>query len=154
MRVLLKLVFDCDPDAAWRALRSPSVFARVSSPSLVFESLEPGGFPEEWPEGEHAVRAKGLGVVPLGEQVIAIGYPAPRRGARLVRDSGHGRSGIFILVQKWEHTMAVAPAEGGRTLYRDRLEFDAGVLTPVLWPMYWAFWQIRALKMKRLARNW
>ncbi|WP_165063369.1 hypothetical protein [Marisediminicola senii] len=154
MRVLLKLVLDCDADVAWRAIRSPSVLKEVSSPLLDFQSLEADGFPELWPEGEHRVAVAGLGIVPVGEQVIAISYPRDRMGARLIRDSGYGLSGIFTVTTQWQHTMAVAPLPDGRTLYRDQLVFDAGYLSALLWPGYWLFWQWRALRMRHLARTW
>src|SRR3954447_11526275 len=65
MHVQLKLVLECPPGAAWRAVRSPSVFAQVSSPLLGFEPLVDDGstapgFPEEWDEGSHPVRARAL----------------------------------------------------------------------------------------------
>jgi hypothetical protein len=120
---------------------------------MTFASLGPIGFPELWEEGEHAVQISG-GVLPLGEQVIAISFPPARGDARIMRDSGYGVRGVFTLVERWEHTMAVSSAEGGGTLYRDQLSFDAGPLTPVLWPMYWSFWQWRGFRLKRLARYW
>jgi hypothetical protein len=153
MRVLLKLVLDCTPDAAWRAIRSPSVFTAVSKPFTTFTSLEPNGFPELWPEGDHPAAAKAFGIAPIGTQVIRIAYDQ-NGDVRTVHDTGFGASGALANVTRWNHTMAVAPNGDGRTLYRDQLIFEAGAMTPLLWPMYWAFWQWRALTMKRLARDW
>lgn len=149
MRVLLKIVIDCDPDTAWDAIRSPAVLRAVSSPLMTFESLEPGGFPEAWSEGEHPVRVRAAGVVPMGDQVIGISFPA-LRGVRAMRDTGRGLSGPLALVTRWEHTLTVAPTSDGRTLYRDQLRFEAGALTVLLWPMYWAFWQWRGIRMRQL----
>jgi hypothetical protein len=201
MRVLLKLVLDCEPDAAWRAIRSPSVLNAVSSPLTRFESLEPAGFPILWPAGDHPVAMRAPGGITIGEQVIAISYPAvgspgsgtrapsasaasagspgagsasagsagtdsasagsPSAGSasavgavRVMRDTGWGLSGPLVLVTRWEHTMSIADAAGGRTLYRDQLVFEAGRFTLLLWPAYWAFWQWRALGIKRLASGW
>lgn len=158
MRVLLKLTLDCTPDAAWRAIRNPEVFAAVSAPLTTFTSLEPGGFPESWSEGDHPVQVKALGLVPIGEQVIGISFPAApdadKDGVRIMRDTGRGLSGPLALVTRWEHTMAVSSAPGGRTRYRDRLVFEAGPITVLLWPVYWAFWQWRAIGMRRLAPGW
>jgi hypothetical protein len=50
--------------------------------------------------------------------------------------------------------MAVSSAPDGRTLYRDRLVFEAGPVTVLMWPVYWAFWQWRAIGMRRLAPGW
>ena len=62
MPVTLDLVLDCPPDAAWEAVHAPAVFRAVSGPWTTVESLEPGGFPERWPGGEHRVRLRLLGV--------------------------------------------------------------------------------------------
>jgi hypothetical protein len=170
MRVLLKLVLDCPVDAAWRAIRSPSVFVAVSEPFTKFTSLEPGGFPPLWTPGDHRVKVSAAGLIPIGEQVIGVSFPeagAPRSGTRSVaysgvgggevhvmRDTGHGIGGPLGLITRWEHTMVVSDAPGGRTLYRDQLVFEAGRLTPLLWPMYWLFWQWRSVGLRRLAPSW
>jgi hypothetical protein len=153
MRVLLKLVLDCTPDAAWRAVRSPAVFRAVSAPFTSFTSLEPNGFPDEWSEGVHPVMARAFGVLPLGEQTIELEF-SQRKGVRFVRDTGHGVSGALTAVRRWDHTMAISAGPDGMTLYRDQLIFEAGLATPVLWLVYWAFWQWRGLALARLAPTW
>ena len=50
--------------------------------------------------------------------------------------------------------MAVTRTEGDRTLYRDRLDISAGLLTPIVWLGAWAFWQWRAFQLTRLAPGW
>ena len=152
--MLLKLHLDCAPDAAWRAIRNPTVFRAVSAPFTTFDSLEPGGFPDSWPEGEHLLRAKGFGLAVIGEQTIDLEFRESRQGVRTVRDTGRGLSGPLALVDRWEHTMAVSALPGARTLYRDQLIVEAGALTPLLWVGFWAFWQWRALQLKRLSLDW
>ena len=153
MHVMLKHVLDCSPDAAWRAIRSPEVFRAVAAPLLSFESVEPHGFPPAWTEGEHPVTARALGLFPIGEQVIDLTFT--RKGdARLMHDTGEPVSGALGLVSYWHHTMAVSPTKDGRTLFRDRLLFDAEPLSLAVWPAIWAFWQWRGLQMKRLAPSW
>lgn len=154
MRVLLKLVLDCAPDDAWRAIRSPQVFQEVSAPLTQFTSLEVGGFPEVWKAGEHPVRMSALGLLTVGQQIIDVSYSEPRDGVRIMRDSGRGISGPLALITQWEHSMAISEAPDGQTLYRDQLIFSAGVLTPLLWPLYWAFWQWRGAALMRLAPTW
>lgn len=155
MRVLLKLTLNCPPDAAWKAIRTPAVFRAVSAPLTTFESLEVGGFPDRWPTGEHRVVVKALGLVELGEQVIDASYTSvPASGVRIMRDTGRGVTGQLALITRWEHSMAIAAAPGGKTLYRDQLRFEAGPFTLLLWPVYWAFWQWRSIAMKRLAQSW
>ena len=157
MRVLLKEILDCPPDAAWRAIRSPAVFREVSSPLVSMESLGDEGFPTVWESGEHPVALRGLGLVPLGEQVIRLTMATTRPdGVRILRDTGRGTSGSLAAVTLWDHQMAVSPdpAGTGKTLYRDQLVFRAGPATLALWPAFWAFWQWRMLRLKRLAPTW
>jgi len=159
MRVLLKMTLDCEPDAAWRAIRRPSVLNEVSSPLSRFVSLEEDGFPELWPEGPHPVRMLAANSLVVGDQVIDVSYIVkPGRGdeprVRIMRDFGHGLSGPLAIPTRWEHSMAISAAPGNKTLYRDQLVFEAGLLTPVLWPAYWSFWQWRASGIRRLAPTW
>jgi hypothetical protein len=154
MRILLKLVLDCEPDDAWHAIRNPQVFQEASYPLTQFRSLEAGGFPDVWQAGEHPVQVSAFGAFPIGEQVIDVSFADAPAGVRIMRDTGRGLSGPLTLITRWEHSMAVGAAPGGKTLYRDQLSFSAGVFTPLMWPMYWAFWQWRAAALKRLAPRW
>lgn len=153
MRVLLKLTLDCTPDAAWRALRDPSVFQQVDGPIAIVTSLEPGGFPSEWTTEPHRAAIRLFGLLPLGEQEIRLSF-SERAGARIIQDTGQPIGGLLATLTSWRHTMAVSPLPDGRTLYRDRLEFSAGLLTLAAWPVLWALWQWRALQLMRLAPGW
>jgi hypothetical protein len=151
MRVQLKLVLDAPPDAVWAALRSPAVLAEVAHPFFSFEPLSPRGLPRVWPEGEHPVRARAMwSLIPAGDQIIDIQY-RERGGVRIIEDAGGPVSGPLAVITGWRHRMAVSAAPGGRTLYRDRLDISAGLLTPIVWVGVWAFWQWRALRLARLA---
>jgi hypothetical protein len=153
MHVQLKLVLECSPDAAWNALRSPAVFSEVSFPLVEFETLDGSAFPASWDEGPHTVSARALyGVIPAGTQSIDLSFR--RRGSwRIFEDHGGPLSGPLTVITRWRHRMAVAVTADGRTLFRDRLEFSAGLLTPVVWIAFWAFWQWRGARLSRLARG-
>lgn len=156
MRVLLKFILDTDPDAAWRAIRSPAVFREVSSPFLKIRSLSADGFPTIWQPGQHPVEIEGGGLVPLGKQIIRLSFIERPDGVRIVRDSGRGISGAVAIPTTWDHQMAIAPdpAGTGKTLYRDRLIIGAGMLTPAAWYGMWAFWQWRGARLRQLAPSW
>jgi hypothetical protein len=159
MFVMLKLVLECDPDAAWRAIRSPAVLREVVSPWLDFAPLDvldgDDGFPTVWQPGAHRVDALAARAWPVGEQVIDISFPSGLPdGVRMMRDGGGGRSGVMSALRYWNHRMAISPAPGGRTLYRDRLEFGGGALTAALWYPTWAFWQWRGIRLRQLAPTW
>ena len=150
MRIMLKLDLDCSVDEAWEALMSPRDLGTLYSPVMGITSLEPGGFPTRWREGDHEVAVRALGVIPMGTQIIGMRLPERTDGVRMLRDVGPTTSGMLGLITRWEHTMAVSPLPGGRTRYRDRLRFSAGALTPVLWPVLWAVWQWRGSRMQRM----
>ena len=169
MRIQLNLTLDCPADAAWVGITSPAGLRSVSAPILVFASLEDGGFTERWMEGEHPVAITALGFLPAGKQIIDISFrgtpsvasssgdagdTAGAMGSRTVTDSGRGLSWPLTLVKSWNHEMTVSPRADGRTDYRDRLDFETGILTPAFWLSYWVFWQWRARGIRREARRW
>ncbi|WP_460630929.1 hypothetical protein [Leifsonia lichenia] len=183
MRVLLKFLLDCDPDAAWRALQSPTAFREVSLPWVDFRSDEPAGFPTVWGTGEHRVDVRAFGAFTVGTQAIRLSATevreplraasggrdgAARGGAgreggrvRILRDSGGGTGGLLTAIPHLDHRMAIAPDPAGpdadgrlRTLYRDQLIVKAGVITPVAWYAMWAFWQWRGIRLRKLAPTW
>ena len=151
---MLKERLEARPEAVWRALQSPTVMREVAGPWLGYASKESGGFPDVWQPGDHPVRLLAAGLVPLGDQDISISLDTARHeGVRIVRDDGRGLDGVPGLIRSWYHRMAVAPHPDGSsaTLYRDRLEFDAGPLTPAMWAGLWPLWQWRGLRLKQLA---
>ena len=154
MRILLKIELDCSPDAAWRAVRTPAVLERVSTPLMGLSSLEAGGFPEVWQAGDHHVLVKAFGIADAGTQNIGISFPARKDGVRVMQDSGPPLSGPLAVVTRWQHQLAVSALPDGRTLYRDQLRFSAGAATLLIWPVLWAFWQWRGHRMRALAPSW
>lgn len=150
MRVQLRLEVDCPTDAAWDALRSPASFAEIYAPVIEMVPVDPTIFPERWPEGEARVALSTLmGIIPLGEQKIVISY-SERGGAHIIEDSGRPLTGPLSVITRWRHRMAVSALPDGRTLYRDRLDISAGLVTPVLWIGMWIMWQWRAARLRRL----
>lgn len=152
MRVTLRLELDAYPETVWTMLHDPLALAAVVAPLLELEPVGHRRFPPAWTLGEHLVRVRLLGLVPLGDQRIRLA--TSRKGdARILEDSGGPVSGALGLVTSWRHRMAVSPLPGGRTLYRDRLDVSAGVLTPLAWPALWALWQYRARGIRRVVAN-
>ena len=154
MHVGLKLKLDCAPEAAWRALQSPTVMREVAGPWLGYASLEREGFPSTWDAGDHPVTILAAGAVPVGAQRIHITLDRTRHpGVSIVRDDGGGIDGVPVVFRRWYHRMAIArhPEDATATLYRDRLEFDAGLANAAIWPGMWALWQWRGIRLQQLA---
>lgn len=159
MRVLLKLVIDCDADAAWRAIQSPAAVTELYGPLFAIEGADPDGLPVRWePGGEASVRVSLAGIVPLGTQLIRVDERAAtdsRGPVRIGHDTGRPLTGLLGSLEKWDHQMAVSPAPGDptKTLWRDRLVIG-GATAPLLWPLLWATWQWRAARLRALAPSW
>ena len=47
MRIMLKLVLDCDADAAWRALHSPRAIADLYGPIVDMMPMDAAGMPDD-----------------------------------------------------------------------------------------------------------
>lgn len=161
MRILLKLVIDCDPDAAWRALQSPRALAELYGPLLDIDPLVESEMPTSWSRGsEAAVRMSLAGMIPLGTQLIRVTdrtTPDPGTGetVRIGRDTGIPLTGPLASLDVWDHQMAIASAPGdpSKTLWRDRLVIG-GPTAVALWPVLWTVWQWRAARIRALAPTW
>ena len=157
MRILLKFVIDCDPDAAWRALHSPRAVAELYGPLLDVDAL--GEMPTSFTSGDDVpVQMSLAGALPLGRQLISVADRETTDGhgrVRVFRDWGVPLTGPLATLDVWDHQMAVsdAPGEAGRTLWRERLTIG-GAAAPVLWPGLWAMWQWRAGRIRALAPTW
>lgn len=157
MRILLKLVIDCDPDAAWRALHSPAAVAELYGPLLVMDPLAKP--PTSFGDGDELpVRLSVAGIVPMGRQLIAPSdiETTDRNGrVRIFRDSGIPLTGPLAALHVWDHQMAIAaaPDAPGRTLWRDRLVIG-GPTAALLWPVLWSTWQWRGARIRALAPTW
>lgn len=160
MHVQLKLTLAASPEIVRDALANPAVMVAVTKPLLVYRSEEPEGFPRRWTTSAERVGARILGVFPLGRTHVSLrwyevdGFP----DTVVQEDTGRGIDGTFTLL-RIRHRMAVSPAPhssglANGTLLRDRMEFHAGPLGPVLWPGLWLVWQWRGFRMKQLAPTW
>jgi hypothetical protein len=159
MRILLKLVIDCDADAAWRALHSPRAVAELYGPLLDLAPLDPGGLPSSMVAGDDIpVQLTAIGAVPMGRQLIHMSerfVEEPSGRVRIFRDSGIPLTGALASLDVWDHQMAISPAPGdpSKTLWRDRLVIG-GPSALALWPVLWAIWQWRAARIRTLAPTW
>ncbi|MEV7693860.1 hypothetical protein AB0N73_11090 [Microbacterium sp. NPDC089189] len=155
MRILLKFVIDCDPDAAWRALHSPRAVAEIYGPFLDMQPLT--ALPPTWESGDEvAVGLFAGGLIPVGTQLIAATdrtVSEPAGEVRIFRDSGMPLTGPLAALDVWDHQMAISPTPDGRTLWRDRLVIG-GRAAPALWPLLWATWQWRGARIRALAPTW
>ena len=86
-----------------------------------------------------------FGVVPIGMQTIGIEYPKGDDGY-VLRDNGRG-----TMISVWDHWIFVEPDEHGGTRYTDRVDVEAGVLTPFVSTFARAFYGHRQRRWQELA---
>jgi hypothetical protein len=99
--------------------------------------------PDSWSEGTYRVRLHLFGLVPFGEQAIVISIPPTATGFAL-RDAGHS-----ALIKTWDHLITIQP-HGNGSIYRDRVEVKAGVLTPLIWLFAQVFYRHRQRRWRAL----
>ncbi len=132
-------------DRVWAELQKPRLLQYVAAGRLRFVPVEPPAFPERWRDGEYRVALRGLGWLPLGEQVISIRISASERKLH-----DHGSSPFF---RRWDHRISVEPGGPAASRYTDRIEFDAGLLNALLLPLVKSFFRHRQRRWRRLVDN-
>lgn len=116
----------------------------VASPIVAFVPVSPPALPERWEDGMYVVGLRLFGFIPLGLQTIDISVPSRSSSHIELRDNGYSS-----LISKWDHLITIRSAEGG-CIYSDRLEVEAGVLTPFVWAFAWLFYRHRQRRWLRL----
>ena len=97
----------------------------ITAPIIRFEPVE-GSFPARWEARDYPAKLYAFGFLPLGQQTIGIEYPPIEGDCRTLRDNGRGQ-----LIKRWDHWLLVEPEDGG-TRYTDRVDIEAGILTPFI----------------------
>lgn len=139
----------CEIDVAWDALHNPDVFRYSSWPLTVF-SAGKAGLPRRFEPGqEYEVSVWAGGIVPMGRQLIRLVDDVASDNEKTLTDLGHGLDGILALLRDWKHEMALRARTDGRSDFRDTLSFQAGVMTPLLWPAMTLLWWWRGYRLSR-----
>lgn len=144
-RIELTTRLEAPAEHIWQELQKPALLKHVAAGRLRFVPIEPPAFPEHWRDGDYRVALRGFGWLPLGEQVISIRI---RDDERTLHD--HGSSRFF---RRWEHRISLQPDGPDATRYTDRVEFDAGMLNPLLLPLVTDFFRHRQRRWRRLVEN-
>jgi hypothetical protein len=102
----------------------------IAKPLVFFKPIKPNVFPKEWEEQDYLVRMYLFYFIPFGEQTIRIELlKSKEEGEFILRDNGFG-----TLIKKWDHWIFIKKIdEKEQTIYTDRADIDAGILTPFIW---------------------
>jgi len=146
--VALSTTLACPPDEAWARVRTSALLEHVAAPLIRFTPKGDTRFPELWQPGEYRAWMWLFGIIPIGWQAVVISEPAPQGEARFVRDNGYGP-----LIRRWDHWITIEPTANGATAYTDRVEIEAGLLTPLIAAFARVFYAHRQRRWRALVQN-
>lgn len=142
MRVELTTKLSQPPDVVWHRLQTSALLDHIAAPLVRFRPLM-GKFPKRWVVGEHRASMLVFGIIPIGQQTIGIEFPEGP-DAFVLRDNGHGQ-----LIKTWDHWIFLEP-DGEGTRYTDRVDVNAGILTPFVALFAWIFYTHRQRRWRKL----
>lgn len=127
LRVFVESVFECPATDVWNEVQKPSLLLEIVRPLARIRPVEPPSFPERWEPGTtFHCSCWFLGFIPLGRRSLCF--------ERIDQDQREIQTHESdALIRRWDHLIRVEPTSDGRTLYSDRIDIGAGVLTPLVW---------------------
>lgn len=132
-------------DAVWKQLLLGETFLYVARGLLGVANAEAIRGP--FHVGRRAtLRLRAFHLVPVGEHEITVVSIDPVQHVIQTRERSW-------LLPVWNHMLTVAADGPLRSRYTDRIEFDAGWLTPLASPLVMAFFGHRQRRWRRLARR-
>ncbi len=132
-------------DAVWAAVKTPSAFRAVTRRLLVMPAI--ADRQDDWREGETVVGWVLLfGFVPFSRHHLHI--------ARIDESTCTLNSREFGgVITTWNHDIEVVPIDATSCRYCDRIEIEAGFLTPVIVVYARWFYRMRQRRWRALAKG-
>ena len=145
MMVRVSTELEIPPELAWETVKKVSTLQYITRGLLGFHPL--GEIPEAIAEGDVIrVRLFFFHVLPAWKHEIRI--VGLDEEARRIETMEHGGS-----VKRWNHVITVEPAGERRSRYTDRIDLDAGRLTPLIAGYAKLFYRYRQRRWRKLARQ-
>lgn len=130
-------------DAVWAAVKTPSAFRFVTRRLLVMPVIRSRS--GEWREGETVVGWVFLfGFLPFSRHHLHIARIDDSTRTLSSREFGG-------LIAMWNHDIEVVPVDSMTCRYRDRIEIEAGFLTPAIAVYARWFYRMRQHRWRALA---
>ena len=132
-------------DAVWAAARTPSAFRAVTRRLLVMPAI--ADRQDDWREGETVVGWVLLfGFVPFSRHHLHIARIDESTCTLSSREFGG-------VITTWNHDIEVVPIDATSCRYCDRIEIEAGFLTPVIVVYARWFYRMRQRRWRALAKG-
>lgn len=140
----IETTFNCSAATAWGLLKKRDTFLYITQGFLGFSGSK------KWPAVFHS------GLVISTRLFFFHVLPGWRHVLRIIRlDAGKhelysNESGGPI--KTWNHLIRIEPVAYSRCRYLDRVEINAGILTPFIWGYAHVFYRYRQFRWTRLIR--
>lgn len=145
MRVTVSSALPVSADKAWDLLSRADTLLFVTRGLMGFRALS-GAFPERWQQGKtEQARILLFGLLPAWKHNIHFERVDASAGELMTREAGG-------LIKTWDHLMTVEAKGEGDCRYTDRVEIEAGILTPFVWAYASAFYRYRQRRWRKLIR--
>lgn len=132
-------------DRVWSQVKRPATLRDVSRGLLGLRV--PGGLPDRFTRGESLrVRPMLFHLVPLWSHHLQMIRVDDRELVAETREHGGP-------IRRWDHRIEVEQSLGPRSRYTDRVEIEAGVLTPLVWTFAKLLLAYRRTRWRQLARG-
>ena len=141
--VLVATELAAPADVVWSAVKVPQSFVHVAGAALRMPAAERKQGP--WAVGDEVEGWTLLfGFVPLSKHCIRVESIDDEARTLISAESGG-------VVRSWDHEICVVDIDGGNCTYVDRVEIDAGPLTPVVHTLATLFYKYRQRRWRALA---
>ncbi len=129
----------------WEAVKTPEAFRFVTKRLLVMPAIATRQ--KDWREGETVVGWVFLfGFIPFSRHRLNFSQIDDGKMTLRSRESGG-------LVKVWNHDITVTPLDPDRCRYGDRIEIDAGLVTPLVGLYANGFYMLRQGRWRKLAEQ-
>lgn len=138
-------VLGASAESVWAAVRTPAAFRAVTRRLISIPAIRDRQ--DEWRECETVEGWVFLfGFLPFSRHHLHLARIDDVTRTLSSRESGG-------LITRWDHDIEVTPIDDARCVYRDRIEIEAGVMTPLV-VVYarWFYW-MRQRRWGALARR-
>jgi hypothetical protein len=138
-------VLEASADLVWARVKTPAAFRAVTRRLLFMPVIRKRN--DGWREGETFVGWVFLfGFLPFSRHHLHISRIDDSTRTLSSRESGG-------LITIWNHDICVAPIDSESCHYRDRIEIEAGIMTPVIVLYARWFYRMRQRRWRALAKG-
>lgn len=149
MQISIKTILRTNIETAWQNVILPQTLVFIAKPILSFTPILPTFFPKHWEIGTYKTKLKVFGFLPFGSHSIVIEKPDSKSNdVKILIDNGYGQ-----LISRWYHAITIQKITDDTCQYEDRVEIEAGILTPFIWLFALVFYQWRQFRWKKLIHN-